>query len=129
MGGNHIAYTATGNYSGNDTIRYRICESNECDEALLIVANNFATSIAELSNINYILLYPNPTSAILNISNLEETGSKIIVSNALGQVVFTTENASNLKTIDVSSWTTGLYNIIVMSTDQKTIGRSMFIKE
>jgi hypothetical protein len=74
-------------------------------------------------------LYPNPTSAILNISNLEETGSKIIVSNALGQVVFTTENASNLKTIDVSSWTTGLYNIIVMSTDQKTIGRSMFIKE
>jgi hypothetical protein len=129
MGGNHIAYTATGNYSGNDTIRYRICESNECDEALLIVENNFATSIAELSNKKQISLYPNPVSTVLNISNLEETGNKIIVSNALGQVVFTSENASSLKTIDVSSWTAGLYNVFVMSTDQKTLGTSRFIKE
>jgi hypothetical protein len=129
MGGNHIAYTATGTYSGNDTIRYRICASNECDEALLIVANNFASSVAELSNKDYILLYPNPTSTILNISNLEDSGSKIIISNSLGQVVFATEKASNLLTIDVSSWTSGLYNVLVVSNDQKNLGISRFIKK
>jgi hypothetical protein len=129
MGGNHIAYTATGTYNGNDTIRYRICESNECDESLLIVTNNFVTSVVEFSNKNQISLYPNPVSTILNISNLGEAGNKIIVSNALGQVVFYAENVSSLKTIDVSSWTAGLYNVFVMSTDQKTLGTSRFIKE
>jgi hypothetical protein len=129
MGGNHIAYTATGTYSGNDTIRYRICESNECDEALLIVANNFATSVVEFSNKNQISLYPNPVSSILNISNLGEAGNKIIVSNALGQVVFYAENASSIKTIDVSSWTAGIYNVSIISTEQNIIGTSRFIKE
>jgi hypothetical protein len=129
MGGNHIAYTATGNYSGNDTIRYRICESNECDEALLIIVNNFATSISELSTKNHISLYPNPVSSILNISNLGEPGNKIIVSNAMGQVVFHSENASSLKTIDVSRWTAGIYNVSIISTEQNILGTSRFIKE
>ncbi len=129
MGGNHIAYTATGTYGGNDTIRYKICEGNECDEALLIVINNFATSVAELSSKYQISLFPNPVSTILNISNLEETGSKIIVSNALGQIVFTSENASSSKTIDVSSWTAGLYNVSIMSTNQNITVTSRFVKE
>ncbi len=129
MGGNHIAYTATGIYSGNDTIRYRICEGNECDEALLIVTNNFGNSIAELSNKNQISLHPNPASTILNISNMDEIGSKIIVSNAMGQIVFIAENAGSLKTIDVSGWRAGLYHVFVMSTDQDIKGTSRFIKE
>ncbi len=129
MGGDHIAYTATGIYSGNDTIRYRICESNECDEALLVVANNFPTAINEMNEKNQISLYPNPVSTILNISNLDAIGGKVIISNVMGQFVFISENASSLKTLDVSSWTAGIYNVFVMSTDENIIETSRFIKE
>jgi hypothetical protein len=34
-----------------------------------------------------------------------------------------------LKSIDVSSWKTGIYNVSIISTDQGIIGTSRFIKE
>ena len=52
-------------------------------------------------------LYPNPTSAILHISNVEN--ATVEIYNILGQVMTNKTNISNQETIDVSGYAAGAY--------------------
>ena len=62
-------------------------------------------------------IYPNPVTSVVNISldNL----SSISVYNAMGQLVYQQDAESNDVTIDVSSWSDGLYYVNVMTSDGK----------
>ncbi|MCF0206788.1 MAG: T9SS type A sorting domain-containing protein, partial [Bacteroidales bacterium] len=61
----------------------------------------------EESEMTEIAVYPNPASNMLTITNAE--GSKVVVVNALGQVVTEINNASANQTIDLSKFANGTY--------------------
>ncbi|MDB4088890.1 endonuclease [Flavobacteriales bacterium] len=75
-------------------------------------------SIKENSNLINLLAYPNPADDKLNIAYQLKSKEKItyIITNSLGQTVlsesFTGLN-SELKTIDISNLSVGVYNLIV----------------
>jgi uncharacterized repeat protein (TIGR01451 family) len=97
-----------------------------------IVTNTVTTTIAALSNQdfefkNYFTLYPNPVHNSLNIeTNNAIEVSSINIYNTLGQLVLIIPNAQNVKTVDVSSLTSGNYFIKINS--DKGTSNTKFIK-
>jgi hypothetical protein len=83
-----------------------------------------STGISNLDNRRHseILLYPNPTSSILNIEVKEQT--QISIVNILGEVV-KTETINGTSKLDVSNLNAGVYFI----QDSKTGKAIKFIKE
>ena len=57
-------------------------------------------------NIDYLSIYPNPTSSVLNVSLLGLEAQTFQVKNVLGQIVL---KGNNMKTIDVSKLNSGVY--------------------
>lgn len=98
-----------------------------------IVTNTATTTIAALSNQdfefkNYFTLYPNPVSDRLNIDTKDTIEvSSINIYNTLGQLVLVIPNAQNVKTVDVSSLTSGNYFIKINS--DKGTSNTKFIKD
>ncbi len=75
----------------------------------------------------YFILYPNPTTTILNIETKESIEKESIkVYNITGQLLINITKAENISSIDVTNLKTGNY-FIVIQTD-KGIYKSKFIK-
>ncbi len=80
------------------------------------------TGINEINTTNPFIIYPNPTSTILNIEVKEQ--AQISIVNVLGDVVLT-QTINGLSKIDVSNLTSGVYFI----QDSKSGKAIKFIKE
>jgi hypothetical protein len=84
----------------------------------------FSTSIKETDN-NFLSLYPNPTTDILNISfnNSFENEFDIIISNSLGQEIYykSYKNINHVthQKINLSNHPQGYYNLSLISNDGK----------
>jgi hypothetical protein len=62
-----------------------------------------------------IKIYPNPTSGMTAVST---TGaSKILVTDMLGQVVYTAATSSDLTTVDMTAFAPGVYVVSVLNND------------
>jgi hypothetical protein len=129
MGGNHIAYTASGNFTGTDTIRYRICENNECAEALLIVSHNFINGVSETAESASIALYPNPAASHLFITSSDLNDCFITVTDMLGKRMLQTESKSGTEVIDIKDWPTGIYSVSVYMKGEFSGCSLQFIKQ
>jgi len=72
-------------------------------------------------------VYPNPATNMLHV-NLPETGEtvELILTDALGRVVYTTKTDATLETIDVSSFNKGTY-ILKMSNTNHALTKSIII--
>lgn len=77
-----------------------------------------------IKNVNYalsdrdIVLFPNPTKELLNISGLK-MNEKINIINAYGQVVYTSEITANSHSIHTSGLSAGVYNVMIQSQTGK----------
>ena len=80
------------------------------------------TGVNEINTTNPFIIYPNPTSTILNIEVKEQ--AQISIVNVLGDVVLT-QTINGLSKIDVSSLKSGVYFI----QDSKSGKAIKFIKE
>ena len=80
------------------------------------------TGINEINTTNPFIIYPNPTSSILNIEVKEQ--AQISIVNVLGDVVLT-QTINGLSKIDVSNLTSGVYFI----QDSKSGKAIKFIKK
>ena len=80
------------------------------------------TGVNEINTTNPFIIYPNPTSTILNIEVKEQV--QISIVNVLGDVVLT-QTINGLSKIDVSSLTSGVYFI----QDSKSGQAIKFIKD
>ncbi|MFV0573785.1 MAG: T9SS type A sorting domain-containing protein [Xanthomarina gelatinilytica] len=95
------------------------------DAALIEITYPGGTlSTTDFETSNY-KLYPNPVKHRLNIKDLA-TGSKLTVTNMLGQVMITKENTSS---IDVSSLASGMYHITINNDNDNEQKTMKFIKE
>jgi len=80
------------------------------------------TGTLEYEN-NYIALYPNPVSEILNIYLIDESIISISIYNNLGQKII---NQNQKSSIDVSSLHSGYYKILI-KTNKRSVVKS-FVK-
>lgn len=77
---------------------------------------------------NYLTVYPNPTSDILNITAKQAIELQTLeIYNMLGQLVISVPKANGVSAIDVSNLTTGNYFLKVVS--DKGISNVKFIKK
>ena len=87
-----------------------------------VVTNTVSSTVVALGNSNYnagklFTLYPNPTSAVINIAvSNNQLITKTTINNLLGQTIMTVENES---TLDISSLTKGTYFITVQTDSGK----------
>ena len=117
-----ISYTAT--YTGqiNILIDEYGCLSNTTDMELVVTWVSSLNSQSFTNN--EFLIYPNPTSDILNFSNLngEQITTKIYDIN--GRLLISNSTDENLFTIDVKNLKTGIYQI-EMKSDTKTFTKKI----
>lgn len=112
-----------------DGIHYLICiadSSNllqECNENNNVFIFPFTSSIStslDVSRNNRIIVYPNPVNNLLYIAIKDVNILKFEILNDLGQVVKVNNNTSNeaINSIDLSSYTNGLYQIRLYSLNE-----------
>ncbi|MEQ1552771.1 MAG: N-acetylmuramoyl-L-alanine amidase, partial [Ferruginibacter sp.] len=66
----------------------------------------------------------NPTNTNIKLTLLNNTASTIILTNAIGQVVYTKNIANTLSfSIDVSMFAKGIYQLVVLSKNNKQVER------
>ncbi|MBA3648997.1 MAG: T9SS type A sorting domain-containing protein [Chitinophagales bacterium] len=70
-------------------------------------------------------VYPNPASNTINVAMPEKEG-KLIISNSLGQILYSKNLFSNEDALDLSGFAKGIYLITVLSSTQKL--QSQFLK-
>jgi hypothetical protein len=73
-----------------------------------------------------ISIFPNPTSKNINIE-LENETFKVELLNQIGQVVYTSKEASNKTNIDLSNFSKGLY-FLKISTENKVYNKKIVLK-
>lgn len=90
-----------------------------------LIINAVLTGLMPPSNVNIIKAYPNPASDHLIIDNGNYAlmnGYTLKITNALGQVMFTSLIAQQQFTIDLSNWSgNGTYFIHIIDTQSNTI--------
>jgi hypothetical protein len=110
----------------NGEIRGQVIKRGEC-------FNDVPTGIAENKQTNNsIVLYPNPSSDMLNVNFNSDATSKVSfeIIDVLGKQIytenFTAQAGNNLHTVSVNNLKTGLYFIKIQNDKSQTIER--FIK-
>jgi hypothetical protein len=90
-----------------------------------ILPAHSTTSVSESVSPGHVLIYPNPASGQLIISSAESEIKTIVIRNAIGQVVYSSQTFDRTATIDVSLFSNGIYFVqITDSSPQKiTIAR------
>ena len=78
-----------------------------------------------LKNIN-IKMYPNPTTNVLNITELTES-STINVFNVSGQLVLTKSSIDTNEKIDLSALDNGIYMIVIEGKNGETAKRQRVV--
>jgi hypothetical protein len=80
-----------------------------------VAVNSGIEMIAE----NAISIYPNPSTGMLNVSNVDN--STVLIYNSLGSVVREIEVSSNIANIDLSDCSNGQYFIKVLKDNKVTV--------
>ncbi len=88
-----------------------------------IILGSMSSRGAELSNF---VLYPNPTTGLLNISGLNP-GNRIQIYNMQGKLISITEAQNYNETISVENVPVGLY-LIIISDENRILGRFKAVK-
>lgn len=111
---NEIVYTPDPDYVGLDTLTYELmtadCNSSEANIVFLV---DEISSVDE-TDLSEILVYPNPTTAIVNIE-VEDVRS-IKLYSTVGNLVYST---TSQRQIDLSNLYDGAYIIVVETLDRK----------
>jgi hypothetical protein len=103
-----------------------VIENPNINQAIVVVEGSSPLSLVDIDG-EKINVYPNPTSGILNISNLDLIKVKnITIYNQLGQILL--ENKNSINQIDVSNLSEGLYILTIETNDNKKYSES-FIKK
>ena len=77
------------------------------------------------SNIN---IYPNPTSAIINVLVASTENTEIVVLNMVGEVVYNNNHVLNVNKIDISNQANGVYFVKVKSGNQVITKKITLVK-
>lgn len=114
-----LQVTDTGTYS------VTVVDENGCSGYAELYVNKTA-SINYLNGVQY-SVYPNPANRLLYIkggSDLSQSG--LVITDALGKIVFSNAAFTGSEVLDVSTMPSGLYRII-LSSEEKSLSFSVLI--
>lgn len=80
----------------------------------------------EENEVENIMVYPNPTKANLNVS--AENMKRISIINAIGQVIYDKTVDADNEVIDMTSYESGMYMILVVTDDGVAVKRITYVK-
>ena len=109
---------------GNGLVIYPL--NDDIGSGFSIQFNSDGVLDLEDNSLATVNLYPNPTSAILHISNVEN--ATVEIYNILGQIMTTKTNISNQETIDVSGFAAGAYMAKISNAGVTTTKKFVVIK-
>ncbi len=115
------SFTASAN--GNYAV---IVTQNNCSDTSACV-NISTVGIKDVSKSNTVTIYPNPSNGIYNITGLT-INSKIIVYDAIGQIVYTSITTESKETIDISNLPNGVY-VIQLNSENGIITKKVIKKD
>ena len=81
------------------------------------------TSVSAITNTHSIDIYPNPANTTLTITSTDNI-TNVIISNIIGQTVYTNQFNSSQVQVSVANLPTGVYFIKINGTDVRR-----FVKE
>ena len=88
---------------------------------LPLIINNSA-SVTNVSGLEGVKVYPNPSEGVINVSNDTNVENTIVVTDIAGKVV-ATKVASTATTIDLGNFGTGIYLVEVANQNGKKVER------
>ncbi len=106
--------TTSGNVSVTETAA--ACKNGPFN---LFVNVSSSTGIELLKNENDMLVYPNPSNEIINLSSKNTLGL-ITIRNLLGEVIYHSKTPTRILQVDIGNWPAGIY-IINCATAYKTV--------
>ncbi|MES2590690.1 MAG: T9SS type A sorting domain-containing protein [Bacteroidota bacterium] len=110
--GGFIAVGKTESFSNYDEIIFLKLNSS---------GNMAAVSVNEIANNDKLNVFPNPTDGTLfiNLEDLEIESSSLIISNVVGEIVYSEKiNTSEKKIIDLNDQKPGMYLLTIQSTEK-----------
>ena len=109
---------------GNGLVIYPL--NDDIGSGFSIQFNSDGVLGLEDNNLEMVTLYPNPSSDVLTISNIEN--ATIEIYNLLGQVMTIKTNSSNQETIDVSGYAAGAYMAKISSAGITSTKKFVVVK-
>ncbi len=119
---NPVQTTQTINNLVQGTYIVCVTDAGSCTVCDTVVLVDIPFSVEEISSLDKVKIFPNPSTGVFAISLLDTKQVKLICTNMLGEVVYseTVVNTSS-KQIDLSKVAKGIYNLqIVNATASKT---------
>ena len=115
--------------TGTYAINYSVTDGNGCSrtDAVNIVVSP-CIGIEEINGVNNISVYPNPFNEIITFNGLTNEKNYIVITDAVGHIVYNEMLNNNSKSINLSSFAQGIY-IIEVRSDDSVIHRSKLIKQ
>lgn len=126
ISGDSVIYTPAAGFTGTDSFYYYTSIGTGPSSSALVVVNvaSWGVGINEVAN-NKISVYPNPATNKLQISVTNPSVSEFRIYDMLGNVM-KAENFTANTTVDISSFSNGLYIVQFTSADGKAQGSSRF---
>lgn len=115
-----ITFIDTGDL--NDDGDIDIILSSDGDDKIAWLENTGPLNVPENSSLN-ILIYPNPTTGIINIQS-KETIVSVIIYNQLGQLILEESNVEGINRVNIEKLNEGIYFVKL-----KTINAEVIIKK
>lgn len=113
-------------YTTSGTPTHSLITAKGCDSVVTLhLTVNTCTGIDEISESNYINIYPNPTKDIINIEMSQPMDGTISITNVLGQQVYSGKISNNTTTKQISIGTLpqGIYLLKIESEEQTIVKR------
>jgi Ig-like domain CHU_C associated/PKD domain/Secretion system C-terminal sorting domain len=115
-------YNANGTYS----VRLVVTNANGCSDSTStsIIVTGVRTGVNDLVEPLLIKVYPNPFAETvqIEIENANVTFSnndKVLVTNALGQVVHQAVLNQKIMSLDTQNWSEGMYQVVIYTNGQR----------
>jgi hypothetical protein len=80
-----------------------------------------STNVEEMEQITAFTVYPNPSNGMVNLSSDVQLGSLLIVTNAMGQQVFS--QTIQRRQLNLNMLETGIYNLFITSDEKMMTSR------
>lgn len=114
--------------AGTTTSTITITSTGATTQTVAVTGNSITTAINGVASQTNIVMFPNPTSGLVNINTTASFQNMwLSVTDITGKTVYTEKLSGNKEQIDLGNQANGLYFISVLDADKNVISRQKFI--